>query len=75
MIEVLNFYRLKQATGDDKYFAAYMINGITSWIYVDIDDFYSWLERTDPNYYKVVRNRHFFFKKKTIVEEFNKILF
>lgn len=63
--------RIEQYSGDDLYFASYDIGNVRSWIFVNIDDFYSWLERSNPNYYKVVRNRHFFFKKYSIVEEFN----
>ena len=71
MVEVTHLSRLEQAVGNDMYYACYKVNGITSWIYVDIDDFYNWLKNNIPEYSKEVRGRHFFFSKKSIVEDFN----
>ena len=71
MVNVNMIMRLKHYSGEDSYFASYNIGNIKSWIFVNIDDFYSWLERNNSDYYKVLRNCHFFFKKYTIVEEFD----
>ena len=71
MINVTMLMRIEPYIGDDLYYSSYKIGNIRSWIFINIDDFYSWLERTDPNYNKEVRNRHIFFKKYSIVEDFN----
>ena len=71
MVDVIMLKRFKNYNSEDSYFASYNIGNIKSWIFVNIDDFYSWLERADSDYYKEVRSRHFFFKKYSIVEDFN----
>lgn len=71
MIDVYCFFRIEYPARDDSYFAGYWINGTRSWIYVNIYDFYGWLKNNIPDYYKEVRGRHFFFSKKSIVEDFN----
>lgn len=71
MIDVYRFFRIEHAARDDSFFAGYRVNGIRSWIYVNIDDFYNWLKNNMPAYYKEVRGRHFFFSKKSIEEDFN----
>lgn len=71
MIEVLNVLCFENGAGDDSYFASYRINNIKSWIFININDFYKWLQKNIPDYSREVRGRHFFFSKKSIVEDFN----
>ena len=70
MIDVLSLLRIHNYNRDDSYFASYSINGITSWIFINIDDFYNWLKENIPDYNKELRARHFFFKKYSIIEDF-----
>ena len=69
MIEVLDLFIINRSSDSD-YFSSYKIGRIQSWIYINIGDFYNWLKQNIPDYYNELRSRHFFFSKKSIVEDY-----
>lgn len=69
MIDVLCFVRIDTA-GDSLYYAYYSIDNIKGGVFVNIKDFYKWLKIYDNSYYVELRGRHFFFKEKSISEDY-----
>lgn len=71
MVEVLYFTCFdKNAVGDLSYFVLYSVNDVKGSVFVNIEDFYKWLKVRDNAYYRELRGRHFFFKEKSIYEDY-----